>query len=276
MKNLVVLIFSFFVCLSCFAQDMEKRYDDNSTNQLYFMGSRSWEFEGDPDQFFQDGVNAKLILPEEFAFTGDEILSYNLTTKEIIFSELANNKIINDYPIFNIYLNDNLLLENIFVTGDINSWVVTDLVLFRENKFYLCYEHPKWHEYMNRLDDFPEDMRESLITIQTRIDERRKEGLDAFIEYLSDRDKIVRSSTSIDDIKTDSPVKIYSSGKTIHINNTTGKNTVVTVYGITGLKVAEQTMSSQTTTLNLPVSGFYIVSVKAENEKPVTAKLVLR
>ena len=79
-----------------------------------------------------------------------------------------------------------------------------------------------------------------------------------------------------EEIKTASPIQIFSSGKTIHINNQSGKNGVVTIYRIDGVKVAEQTMVSQTTTLEIPVSGFYLVSVKAGNEKPVMEKVIIR
>ena len=88
--------------------------------------------------------------------------------------------------------------------------------------------------------------------------------------------KVSSGDTGIEDIKTELPVQIYSAGKIIHVNNPAGINAVVTVYGIDGVKVAEQTIVSQTTTIEMPVSGLYLVSVKAGNEKPVAAKLIVR
>ena len=79
-----------------------------------------------------------------------------------------------------------------------------------------------------------------------------------------------------EEIKTSQPIQIYSAGKTIHINNSNGKNGVVSVYRIDGVKVTEQTIGSQTTTLEIPVSGFYLVSVRAGNEKPVMTKVIIR
>jgi hypothetical protein len=79
-----------------------------------------------------------------------------------------------------------------------------------------------------------------------------------------------------EEIKTAPPIQIYSSEKTIHINNQTGKNGVVNVYRIDGVEVVEQTMTSHTTTLEIPVSGFYLVLVRAGNEKPVMAKVIVR
>ncbi|MCL2651699.1 MAG: T9SS type A sorting domain-containing protein [Candidatus Azobacteroides sp.] len=87
--------------------------------------------------------------------------------------------------------------------------------------------------------------------------------------------KVGGSYTGTKDATTAPHVQIYSSGKTIHVNNLTGKSGMITVYGIDGVKVAEQAMAGQTTTLEMPVNGIYLVSVKAGNEKAVTAKLML-
>ena len=88
--------------------------------------------------------------------------------------------------------------------------------------------------------------------------------------------KVSGNNTGVKDVKSALPVQIYSAGKTIYVSNRTGKAAVATVYGIDGVKVAEQTMLSQAATLEMPVSGFYLVSVRAGNEKPVTAKVRIR
>ena len=92
---------------------------------------------------------------------------------------------------------------------------------------------------------------------------------------MEDNNKIVGNSTGVKDVKPAPPIQIYNAGKTIHVNNPTGKNALVTVYRVDGTKVAEQTMATATA-LEMPVSGFYLVSVKAENEKPVTVKLMMQ
>jgi len=254
MKNLVVFIFSFFFCLSCFGQDMEMPERENSTDRIYSI-SNELGFE----EYGEIKLIACLLPSMELAFTGNNIKSYNTTTKEIVFDETIFTDIRSSSSmIFNVYIDNELVFENIKVRYAIMSWPISGWAFHFDkfpDKIYLYYYVYNDDQHLLYIEEGP------------------SESLDIFIKYLSDNNKII---TNIDDIKTDSPVKIYSSGKTIHVNNTTGKNTVVTVYGITGLKVAEQTMSSQTTTLNLPVSGFYIVSVKAENEKPVTTKVVVR
>lgn len=93
--------------------------------------------------------------------------------------------------------------------------------------------------------------------------------------YASIDDIPNESFTNIENVNAQLPIQIYSAGKTIHVNNLTGKNAEVTIYGINGMKIAGKTIG-QTTTMTIPVGGFYLVSVKAENEKAVTAKLVIR
>jgi len=86
----------------------------------------------------------KLVPPEELVCTEDGIQSYNLTTKEIIFTDSVFNIILNYIPIFNFYLNDNLLLENIvqLQNPEIMSYQIFDLLLYLdrfftgEQKFY--------------------------------------------------------------------------------------------------------------------------------------------
>jgi len=217
-----------------------------------------------------------MVPPEEFAFTGEDILSYNLTTKEIVFTDSVFNKVLTTYSIFNIYYNDTLLIENIAETGDYASWIINDLVLFsetRDNKLYLCFRSPEWDidSYFDIVGDTTDEQKEAQSVLQNRLEMRNAE-LDTFIQYLNDRGKII---TGIEDLKPALPVQIYSSGKTIHVNNLTGKNVVITVYGIDGVKIVEHATAGQTTTLEMPVSGIYLVSVKAGNEKPVTAKLML-
>jgi len=279
MKNLVIFILSFFVFSSVSAQDVGKRYFEdnpaNATDSLYAMGSRNRIFEDDSIPLGH-GCTVKMSLPEEFAFTGDAIQSYNLTTKEIVFADSVFNKVLTTYSIFNVYFNDTLLIENIAETGDYASWIINDLVLYsdsRDNKLYLCFISPGWDidTYFDIVGDTTDEQKEAKSVLQKRLEMRNAE-LDSFIQYLNDRSKII---TGIEDVKQALPVQIYSTGKTIHVNNLTGKNGVITVYGIDGVKVAEQAMAGQTTKLEIPVSGIYLVSVKAGNEKPITAKLML-
>jgi hypothetical protein len=236
--------------------------DEKMTDQLYVMKV------------------PKYGTSEELVFTGDDIQSFNLTTREIVFVDSVSDKVMTklkeiNWEIFNIYLNDTLLFKRIFFLTPLSSGVVNDLVFFLdynyfdpEVRLYLNDGYPAIHDSWILYGESAQKEREENA-------EKRKAGWDIFMQYLSDAGKMVEN-TGINGVKTELPIQIYGSGKTIYVDNPTGKDAVVTVYGVGGVKVAEQKMISQTTTVEMPVSGFYLVSVKTENEKPVTAKLILK
>ena len=259
----ITIVFAFSMTPFNSYSNGEASEDGKLTGLLYVTGSHNIR----TDEY---GMG-KLNPPEELVFTGDDILSYNLSTKEIVFVDSIFNKLSknysNPYFIFNIYFNDTLLLGNIAHILPVMSWLGNDLVLeLTSNGYNLDFIY-------NSLNGIPEAMKEPIYEAWRVQREARKEGLEIFIDYLSDRNKII---TGKEEIKTELPIQIYSSGKTIHVNNQTGKNAVVTVYRIDGVKVKEQTVAYQTTILEMPVKGFYLVLVKAENEKAVTAKIIVR
>ena len=262
---IVALAFSPVLCNSSLAGETPE--DEKSMDhQLYVMGSKNYILEDDsgPNGY---AFTAKLIPPEEFFFTGDDILSYDPTTEEIVFTDSIFGKLQITYPIVNIYVNDTPILESIAINSSFNSRPIYELVFFfnvYDNKFYLCYGYPYSEDHV-----LPEWVQEK----RAAYAEKRKAGWDIFIKYLSDNGKIY---TGIKEVKTKLPIRIYSAGKTAYVNNETGKTGIVTVYRIDGLKVMERAMVSQTTTLEILAGGFYLVSVKAGNEKPVTAKVIVR
>ena len=218
-------------------------------------------------------------------FTANDIQSFNLKTGEVAFVDSINNKFIKnirdiyDYWFLNGYFDikpSKYLFQNISFVKSFTYWIWlhNDLIFFYddiEKKFYFQDGYPPIDSIND--DSFPYTNKEQ---IQKERDENmlmRKAEWDFFIQHLSDKGKII---TSIEEVKTESPIQIYSTGKTIHINNETGKNGVISVYRIDGVKVSEQTMTSQTTTIEIPVSGFYLVSVKEGNEKPVMEKVIVR
>ena len=238
--------------------------DENSIDKLYVTGSNKIKIE--------EFGNASLLLPEEFVFTGDDIISYDSITKEIVFTESVINKLNNNYRILNIYLDDKPLLENIAIIKPTMSWLGNDLVLYStiDFKYYLLFL------YNNSIHaGMSEEEKEKIIEGRRIQYESRQEPLEIFIKYLADNGKVT-GYTSKEEIKATPPIQIRSEGKTIHINNQTGKNAVITVYRIDGVKVAEQTMKSQITTIEMPVKGLYLVSIKTENKKPVTEKVIVR
>jgi hypothetical protein len=260
------LIIVFALSLSSYG---ETSVDEKPADQLYAMGGRR----------VYDG-SEEIILPWEFVytwddliFTGDDIISFNPATREIVFADSISAKYecFTWYDLLTIYFNDKPLLEKIATRTHASSFMVNDLVLLCEFK----YKYYLNNGYPEIADTWPEETKERMQKEREENAEKRKAGWDIFMQYLSDAGKIV-GDTGINDVKTAQPIQIYSAGKTIYVDNPIGKEAVITVYGIGGVKIAEQKMMSQTTTVEMPVSGFYLVSVKAENEKPVTAKLIVK
>ena len=203
---------------------------------------------------------------EELSWIIGEIEFTNLSPENIHFSHGL-------YSFLYLSLDDTLLFSPpIQIHSFLSSWLPDDLKIFiyydkyYKKRFYLT-------EYYQPWDWLPEEEREQKIKGDEENSIMRGKQLEIFFKYLNDKGKII---TSINEVKTESPIQIYSEGKTIHINNQTGKNGVVSVYRIDGVKVAEQTITSQTTTLEIPISGFYLVSVRAGNENPVIEKVIVR
>ena len=253
----IALVFTNFLFASDHFQEMTK--DDESTDTLYVIGL---------------GYNNS---DRELLFTGNDIKYFNLSTREIIFDDSLYEKLEKRffwYKSVDFFLNDETLFENVELLTSLDSRFVNDLVLFVKIIFY---PEIRVYLYDGRPSEIPESWPEEIKEVYRKEREtnaeKRKAEWDIFIKYLSDRGKII---TSIEDVKTSHPIKIYSSEKTIHINNQTEKNVIVSVYRIDGVKVSEQTVTSQTTTIEIPVSGFYLVSVRTGNEKPVMEKVIIR
>ena len=269
----IVFIFPNFL----FAADPIKEIakNANSTDTLYVMGSR----------YILNTDGWYIHSPLELVFTGEDIISFNPTTRELVLTDPASKKFSpsNNEWIFyhwiSLYLNDKLLFKDVRQVSPIDSYLINDLVFFLnpyydydtggvKNQFYLNDGYP-----LPLFNFWPEEEEYLFQLMREANAEKRKSEWDIFIKYLSDRGKII---TGKEEIKPAPPIQIYSSGKIFHINNQTGKNGIVTVYRIDGVKIAEQTMASQTTTVEIPVSGFYLVSVRTGNEKPVMEKVVVR
>ena len=161
---------------------------EKSTDTLYFMGSRHWQYVTIGEK------KIELLPPMELAFTGEDIKYFNLTTEEIVFNNGASfiESVAYHYYIYNIYLNDKLLLENIPVYTLAISWCYNDLVFCidfdKETILYLNDGYPSQKVFKGV--SLGEQMEECQ-KIRDENAQKRKEGWDIFIKYLSDAGKIV-------------------------------------------------------------------------------------
>ncbi len=129
---------------------------------------------------------------ENIAFTGNDIKFFNVTTREIIFSNLTPEEIdkrVGMSSTLTFYLNDELLCESISVAPLYSSWTYHNLVLAFSLDLKHCY----------LLDGYPsievlgptEENREKAKLAREENAQKRKAGWEAFIKYLRDAGKIV-------------------------------------------------------------------------------------
>jgi hypothetical protein len=138
----------------------------------------------------------------ELVITVDEIKSFNVTTREIVFTDLIFKKFTTSidecvYDSLTIYYGDKLLFEKIPKTCPVMSNAINDLVLIwfynesLEIKFHLADGYPEWDmdgEQIMYGDGKPIDWKK----IRRENAERRKAEWDIFIKYLTDAGKIVK------------------------------------------------------------------------------------
>ena len=166
---------------------IEALKEEKSTDTLYFMGSRFMMVD-------KEGKGT-LFPPEELAFTDEVIKSLNITTRELVFTDSfiidrsTFKEKMRTYQIYNIYLNDKLLLENVESPGQYSSRPVNDLVIYYSGLF-------NDEVYIN--DGFPvipdnwygEDV-DIMREIRKANAEKRKAEWDIFIQHLRNAGKII-------------------------------------------------------------------------------------
>ncbi|MDR0430111.1 MAG: hypothetical protein LBH58_06495 [Tannerellaceae bacterium] len=126
---------------------------------------------------------------EILAFTGNDIKSFNVVTREIVFNDPStadylNTRIFGLFVYLAFYLDENLL-GVINVYSPISSYRYNDLVFVRQgSKFYLLDGYP--------LDENLGPNERNALQLRKENAQKRKAEWDIFIKYLSDAGKIVR------------------------------------------------------------------------------------
>ena len=141
----------------------------------------------------------------ELVITVDEIKSFNVTTREVVFTDLISRKLITlpfDECVYNkltIYYGNKLLFEKIPKTSGLSSFAINDLALIQswgesleESKFHFADGYPEWDIDGEQVmyeggDSTPVDWKK----IRKENAEKRKAEWDIFIKYLTDAGKIV-------------------------------------------------------------------------------------
>jgi hypothetical protein len=110
----------------------------------------------------EEGAATKSEALETVVFTGNDILWFNETTRELCFkNNFSNNPIDNPFlysrPAIRFYINDEYLFSSIIVT-DLSSQSYDQLVFYYsipENKYYLTDGYPTgWIERQKERDEY--------------------------------------------------------------------------------------------------------------------------
>ena len=138
------------------------------------------------------GIPPWIAEIQELLFTGDDIISFNIITREIVFTDLISDKLEKrDLSILyklSFYFNDKPLFDSISIFSPVSSSIYNDLVfVIQDSKFYLEDAFPPIPSSWPTTDAKMEEVRK----IRKENADKRKPEWDLFIKYLSDVGKIV-------------------------------------------------------------------------------------
>ena len=160
--------------------------DEETTDTLFFMaGGANYDSEG----------KITLFPPERLFFKGNDIKYFNLITEEIVFykDSFLDSLFYSYYNcrVYNVYLNNKLLFENVVYALPVDSWVFNDLVLYYDFSICKLYLNDGYPQFVNPTQY------EKWQKIRDENTQKRKENWDIFIQYLRDEGKIVENETSV-------------------------------------------------------------------------------
>ena len=239
MKKIICTFCIFFFVFLLFSQEMENSFYENgkgekSPDKLYVMGTPF---------LIEDGKVT--LLPPELSFTGEDIISFNLTTREIMFTDQVIKKIGN-YKCFSFYFNTETLFENVYYRSCLVDAMTNNLTLkeklgsyvdeFPTYEYFLYDGYPKSLDYEDPLLIIFHDSIKDWQKERDDNSEKRKEGWNIFIEYLRSEGKIIGYNPT----KVESILKPQSNEISIYPNPTNGELRITnyeTKFGVSPLGI---------------------------------------
>jgi hypothetical protein len=203
-KLFFILIAGFaFSVLSCNSDSDGTTKEDKTTGTLYAMGTRVESESANSDKPYPDPGEYDPNTPHkpivvypslELVFTGDDIKSFNITTGEIVFTDLIIKKLTTPteegvYRKLSLYYDDKPLFEEVELLNLASSRLINDLVFVQygvkyESEFYLVDGYPS-------LTEWNEETKKETQKERDENFKKRKAEWDIFIKYLRDAGKIV-------------------------------------------------------------------------------------
>jgi len=309
MKTVICSVLSLLFSFPFFAQEMENSFYENGTDvggdalimsSFVEVNSNNSVKEVSENKYLDDklyimgsqGVITDDTEPDDLCFTEDHIISYDLSTKIIIFTDSVYNEIIHLWNkwIFHYHfcLNDKLLLKNVSAFSKDGSFGSYSLALYWDtyDTFVLMYREVP--------DELEGEYWDGIREIINSYKEQQKEGFDTFIQHLRNVGKIIGENTNVELITPHdlNNIEIYPNPTTGELRIRKQRSALanyettfsvcqlgiegVEIYDIMGKKLS--TVNYQLSTVNsidishLP-SGIYFVKITTEKEV-VTKKVV--
>jgi hypothetical protein len=178
----------FFLC-SCGNDGNESATEaDPATEALYMAGLET--------DVPESGSASESVGNVNIVFTGSDIESFNLTTREIVFTENINidelKVRVGLFSTLTLYLNQEPLFDSIRIGLEIAGYLHNDLTLaIRDSKFYLSDGYPVIEDWESLTWSNKDEVRK----IREENARNRKPAWDKFIAYLTDAGKILTDSS---------------------------------------------------------------------------------
>jgi hypothetical protein len=190
MKRVVLMIVPALICgiafTSCASNEAEPKNE-----KLYVIGTKSATVPTDKT---------------DLVFTGNDIVSYNPKTGELIFTKVKVDDIryrIGLYSTLYFYLNDEPLFDPpLRIHSEVSSIMDVLGLSIWESKIYF-HTHTQNYDFI-----ISDDRREALEKEQDELVQKRKMEMGVFIKYLSDAGKIDNTDAGCTDVLPDVVIPI--------------------------------------------------------------------
>jgi len=172
MKRFVLMIVPALICGGMFLNCSSDKAEPQDEKALYVMGTRS--------------ANVSTEKPD-LIFTGDDIESFNVNSREIVFTKVKADDIryrIGLFSVLHFYLNDKLLFDPpLRIHSEVSSIAEVLGLSICGSKIY-------FHSHTQNYDFLPASERQAREKEQNELVQKRQKEMETLIKYLSDAGKI--------------------------------------------------------------------------------------
>jgi hypothetical protein len=196
--NIFIITIGFLLSIcSCNSDTIEKQDNLNLDGELSAVVTRAMtseipEQEKEPIEpgGGESPKEPESSFEEKVAFIGDDIKSFNIKTREIVFNNLTADELIKRVGVsseLTFYFDGKKLFESTTIEVGYSSQIIDDLVFFiSDSKFYLIDGYPIIQ------DSWPQDDIKRMKEARDNKSKSREKEWDTFIKYINNKGKIIK------------------------------------------------------------------------------------